>query len=109
MGSTVVNEDCTLVSTCVRDGGEPIMNMLTSNHVEVTNYHTVYLFFVVFLWQVRSTVVNEDCTLVSTCVRDGGGAYYEHVDFEPCRSNKLSYVLFTCFCCLLIAGGQYSC
>ena len=54
--------------------GERIMNMLTSNHVEVTNYHTVYLFFVVFLWQVRSTVVNENCTLVSTCVDDGGGA-----------------------------------
>ena len=49
VGRTLVNEDCTFVSTCVHDGGEPIMNMLTSNHVEVTNYHTVYLFFVVFL------------------------------------------------------------
>ena len=40
-----------------------------------------------------STVVNEDCTLVSTCVRDGGGAYFEHVDLETCGSNKLSYCL----------------
>ena len=47
------------------------------------------LVYFVFLWQVGSTVVNEDCTLVSTCVRDGGGAYFEHVELEPCGSNKV--------------------
>ena len=93
MGCTVVNEDCTLVFTCVRDGGGAYYENVDLEPCGSNTLSYCLLVYVVLLWQVGSTVVNEDCTLVSTCVPDGRGAYFEHVDLEPCGSNKLSYCL----------------